>query len=263
MSTCPEKDIHSIYIDNELPAAYVAEYEAHVKSCPRCQAELARLRAFRQSFSSDSKNMMLDQAALDAGFSRLQARLSYSKVTGKNVHPFDSLKNSTTMRYLAGAAVAAAIIAVILPVRTNTSSAHNAAQFQPIARAKLQSPANADVKVDGAINTTTLSSLLGSSSNGNSANSASSYASTVSTMTPVMGMSGSSRGSAFSTPVSIGAPVFVSSDDAEMLRSTITSYDVFCPMIEDVDSAAHNQHGLTIRFSSATGNFTLEIGNDK
>src|SRR5574344_818307 len=219
MSTCPEKDIHSIYIDNELPAAYVAEYEAHVKNCPRCQAELARLRAFRQSFSADSKNMMLNQTALDAGFKRLQARLSYSKVTGKNVHAFDTFKSSSTMRYLAGAAVAAAIIAIILPVRTNTTSAHNAAQFQPIARAKLQSPADADVQVDGAINTATLSSLLGSSSS-NSATAPS--ASTVSAISPVMTMTNSTTASSF------GVPVFTSSDsDADTLRSTIAGYDVF------------------------------------
>ncbi|MBP5452686.1 MAG: zf-HC2 domain-containing protein, partial [Treponema sp.] len=47
MSTCPEKDIHSIYLDNELPAAYVADYEAHVESCPECKAQLEKLRMLR------------------------------------------------------------------------------------------------------------------------------------------------------------------------------------------------------------------------
>ena len=28
MFTCPEDDIHSIYLDNELPPNFVAEYEA-------------------------------------------------------------------------------------------------------------------------------------------------------------------------------------------------------------------------------------------
>ena len=50
MYTCPEKDIHSVYIDNELPEAYIAEYEAHVKNCPKCAAELALLRNLNSVF---------------------------------------------------------------------------------------------------------------------------------------------------------------------------------------------------------------------
>ena len=40
MSTCPENDIHSLYLDNELPLSYREEYEAHIKSCPKCAKKL-------------------------------------------------------------------------------------------------------------------------------------------------------------------------------------------------------------------------------
>ena len=33
MSTCPEKDIHSIYVDGELPENYIKQYESHLSSC--------------------------------------------------------------------------------------------------------------------------------------------------------------------------------------------------------------------------------------
>ena len=33
MSFCPSKDIHSVYLDNELPEVYKAEYEAHIAVC--------------------------------------------------------------------------------------------------------------------------------------------------------------------------------------------------------------------------------------
>src|SRR5574344_39831 len=254
MSTCPDKDIHSIYIDNELPAAYVAEYEAHVKSCPRCQAQLNKLRAFRQTFSGDAKNMMLSQAALDAGFERLQARLSYSKVTGRNVHPFaEALKNSTTARAVTGAAVAAAVVALILPVRMTTRSSTNATQFQPVARVQIKSPADADVKVDGNINTTTLSTLLGGdSSNQNIASTVSNTAS----LPNLLSINGSNT-------TGYRSPFYVPSDSSsDSLCSTLTSYDVFCPMADDyaLDTDNENSQEITIKFNSALGNFSLVIG---
>jgi hypothetical protein len=260
MSTCPDKDIHSIYIDNELPAAYVAEYEAHVKSCPRCQAQLNRLRAFRQTFSGDAKNMMLSQAALDAGFERLQARLSYSKVTGRNVHPFaEALKTSPTVRTIAGAAVAAAVVAIILPVRMTTKSSTNATQFQPVARVQIKSPANADVKVDGNLSTMTLSSLFGNSSD--NTNSMASTVSNKTTLTSIPATVGAQPS------LMVGIPTFVSSDSSsDSLASTLTSYDVFCPLVDtyDVsDTQADRSQGVSIQFNSALGHFFLEIGSQK
>ena len=272
MSTCPEKDIHSIYIDNELPAAYVAEYEAHVKSCPRCQAELSRLRSLHQAFKADAQNMTLTQSTLDAGFKRLQARLSYSKVTGKNVHLFNVLKSRQTIRSIAGAAVAAAIIAIILPVRFTHSSSTDT-PFQPVAKAQLKSPAQANVKVDGAINTTTLSSLFGNTAHDTAQtatqvrlDSAALNASDIASVIP-LGKTGSGS-------LLYGIPVFVATNGtndatemtANMLRSTLASYDVFCPIddneIEPFQQTNKNQ-GVSIKFNSALGNFSLEIGSDQ
>ena len=81
MSTCPSNDIHSVYLDNELPETYVAPYEAHIKSCPKCAAKLASLRAASAAFRTDAKAMTMDEAALGKSWERLQARLSYSKTT--------------------------------------------------------------------------------------------------------------------------------------------------------------------------------------
>ena len=59
MSFCPSKDIHSIYLDNELPEIYKAEYEAHLKVCKACQKELDKLKAVHQLFDADSKSISL------------------------------------------------------------------------------------------------------------------------------------------------------------------------------------------------------------
>ena len=79
MSTCPSNDIHSVYLDNELPETYVALYEAHIKSCPKCAAKLASLRAASAALGTDAAAMTLDEASLGKSWERLQARLSYSK----------------------------------------------------------------------------------------------------------------------------------------------------------------------------------------
>ena len=48
MFTCPEDDIHSIYLDNELPPNFVAEYEAHVASCPKCKAKNEKFKKIHE-----------------------------------------------------------------------------------------------------------------------------------------------------------------------------------------------------------------------
>ena len=63
MSFCPSKDIHSVYLDNELPEIYKAEYESHIALCPKCKAELERLRGLRAVLKADS-----DEIAPSADF---------------------------------------------------------------------------------------------------------------------------------------------------------------------------------------------------
>ena len=59
MSICPNKDLHSVYLDNELPESYKAEYEKHVADCPKCQAELKKLKAVRNLFADDRNTLNL------------------------------------------------------------------------------------------------------------------------------------------------------------------------------------------------------------
>ena len=59
MFTCPEDDIHSIYADGELPKNYVAEYEAHVNSCPKCSAKLKKFLALNSVFAEDKENFIV------------------------------------------------------------------------------------------------------------------------------------------------------------------------------------------------------------
>ena len=152
MSTCPEKDIHSVYLDNELPLTYIKEYEEHIKTCAKCQKELARLKAIKEAFKADSKNLELSSSDMEQSFNRLQARMSYSKVktassSGKNVL---SLKEGHFVCYIAAGAAAALAFALVLPIRlrtevngsSSTSSSQMTAQmasFEPVYRQSLTS----------------------------------------------------------------------------------------------------------------------------
>lgn len=161
MSTCPEKDIHSIYLDNELPAAYVADYEAHVESCPKCKAQLEKLKMLRKVFSADSKSMELSEKDMEESFDRLQARLSYSRHAKKedNVISFSPKK---VVYALAGAAAALAVF--VIPSRMLNKSApveQLAAQIPQVQLAtKVSYPSNVPIHMDGEISPESLGNLF-------------------------------------------------------------------------------------------------------
>lgn len=123
MSFCPSKDIHSVYLDNELPEIYKAEYEAHIASCSKCKAELERLRGLRGLLRSDSSKIEPDSDFLDKSYERLMIKMSYAKNTGKKA---ESKFNLRTITYAASGIAAAAILAVVLPVRSGDVASSSA-----------------------------------------------------------------------------------------------------------------------------------------
>ena len=139
MYTCPEKDIHSIYLDNELPKQYLEKYESHIASCPKCKMQLEQLKNIRQTLKDDSDSLNLDSVFLQQSFERLQNRLRYTKVVSeskaKNVVKFAEIK-----KYIPPAVAAAAVFAIMLPFNLknkNMASANNnisVSQIQPIKR---------------------------------------------------------------------------------------------------------------------------------
>ncbi len=129
MSSCVTNDIHSIYLDNEMPEIYKAEYESHLKSCPKCQKELAKLKTLRSLFSSDSIN--LDKQYMDQSFERLQIKMGYSKHTGK-VKEENTYKFKYVIPTVAAAAVA--VLALVLPLNliSNKNTADSVKVVAPI-----------------------------------------------------------------------------------------------------------------------------------
>ena len=113
MSTCPTKEIHSLYLDNELPQNHKEQYEAHLAACDKCRAEFEKLRAVRAVFQKDIEAVAPDKAFLDASYERLMLKMKYSKNTGHTVAPKIS---SRTWKIAIPAIAAAAVLALALPL---------------------------------------------------------------------------------------------------------------------------------------------------
>lgn len=153
MFTCPEKDIHSIYIDGELPENFSREYEAHIGSCEKCRAELEKIRAMRALLAKDSASLDLDKDFMEKSFERLQSRMRFKKIVSQGEDKSFIVPMRRTFIPMAAAA-AAAVFAILLPQKMNSSHNTNmAAQDLPIiSRAQEITPiAKSDVIVEDGI----------------------------------------------------------------------------------------------------------------
>lgn len=122
MSFCPSRDVHSVYLDNEMPQKYIAEYEAHIKNCPACQRELEALKNVHELLKTDSESSSPEKIFgsdnyLDESYRRLMIKMAYNKNTKFSRERNTSHKVLEAVRYAIPTAVAAAILAVVLPVR--------------------------------------------------------------------------------------------------------------------------------------------------
>lgn len=123
MSFCPSKDIHSVYLDGELPENYKAEYELHISHCEKCRKELESLKAVRALFKADSDSIKLDDKFMDESFQRLQIKMAYSRNIGKvpEKSPFKVIS------YVASGVAAAAVLALVLPLGLKSNKASSEA----------------------------------------------------------------------------------------------------------------------------------------
>jgi hypothetical protein len=132
MYSCPTDDIHSVYLDNELPVAYIKDYEAHIQTCEKCKQKLARLKAVHEALKQDSKTITLDSTYLTHSFERLQTKMGYSKHTSYRfkMPDFANIAKITM-------AAAAAVVVVALPVKfinSKNQTNNQVASITPVTR---------------------------------------------------------------------------------------------------------------------------------
>lgn len=154
MYSCPTDDIHSIYLDGELPSAFKNEYEAHIAGCSECKKKLETFRRIKNLLKSDSASIQLNEQFLDQSFERLKTKMRYSK-NSKNVKEFPL--SEKTLRW-AFSAAAAVIIAAVLPVsisngiKSNDFQKLNLSSITPVTRPQNQPIAKQNVIINGNLN---------------------------------------------------------------------------------------------------------------
>ena len=123
MSFCPTKDIHSVYLDGELPEAYKAEYELHLQQCEKCRKELEAIKALHTMFKADSDSIKLDSKFMDESFQRLQIKMAYSRNAGmvSKKSPFKVIS------YVSSGVAAAAVLALVIPMGLKANKTQNTA----------------------------------------------------------------------------------------------------------------------------------------
>ena len=112
MSTCPDLDLFSVYLDNELPEQYKDKLESHLAECEKCREKFNRMKAVHEALVNDSANIVISEKALEDSFAKLQARRSYNRYV-KNTNK----RNDIFLRRVLPAMAAALVLALVLPLR--------------------------------------------------------------------------------------------------------------------------------------------------
>ncbi|MCR5723896.1 MAG: hypothetical protein K6G80_02265 [Treponema sp.] len=226
MSGCPKKDIHSVYVDGELPLTFRAEYESHVASCQTCKAILEKLKAQRKLFAEDNAAASVDGVYLAQSFERLQTKLHYADTVQKAA-PQKNIISFPGARWAVSAACAAAVFACIFTpayLRSRTG-ATGFSELKAIASAELKPLTEKQVIIDGNISHTDLSSLALAEAKPQSES--------------TTGEAEAVQGETKAKPAeqrTVRATATVGTAGSRAMRRSLTSVDVFKPGV--VDAAA-------------------------
>lgn len=154
MSTSLNKDLHSVYVDGEMPETFISQYEALVSSSEKEKSELSKMQALHSILQEDSSQKTVSATFAEESFERLQTKMRYAK----NISFAQEQKSFVTpfAKYAASFAAAAAVFAVVfIPVHYNSlnSAKETAVAAISIMKEKSIEPiAKKEVVIDGNIN---------------------------------------------------------------------------------------------------------------
>ncbi len=176
MSTSLEKDLHSVYIDGEMPESFLSQYESIVSSNEKEKAALEKMQSLHSLLQEDSEAMTKkitspspenpESAFIDASFERLQTKMRYAKnVSFANGQAGESKTFVTPfIKYASSFAAAAAVFAVVfIPLHNKSISQAKETAVAAISIMKqntIEPIAKKDVVIDGNINKEDLSKVL-------------------------------------------------------------------------------------------------------
>ena len=113
MSTCPELDLLSVYLDKELPRQYEQKLEEHLASCAKCKNRFDTYQNMHKVLHQDVESISFSDKDLDESFLRLKTKMNYKSVTTPTGFQFSRI----TKWAMPVVTAAALILAVVLPIR--------------------------------------------------------------------------------------------------------------------------------------------------
>lgn len=158
-----EKDLHSVYIDGELPKDYVAEYEDAISKDKTAARELERMQKIHGIFQQDAADIEVSDKFVEESFARLQMKMKFTQ-TAKKAETKSFVK---AMRLPASFAAAAAVFALIFTPAFVKSSSKVEKEVTAIAVAvadEMPALSEKTVAIDGNINSEKLSDFAVSNS---------------------------------------------------------------------------------------------------
>lgn len=72
MSTCPDSDLYSAYVDGEVPSPWKEKLEAHMAACPTCQKRAGKYEKLHRIIHDG--NPVMSGEKLELSFARLSQR---------------------------------------------------------------------------------------------------------------------------------------------------------------------------------------------
>lgn len=145
-----QKDLHSVYIDDEMPENFVSEYERLVKNDAESSADFERMKKIHDllDFDAESESSKISDEFMDASFERLQSKMRFAR-TVELAEP--KRKPAAFWKFPVSFAAAAAVFAVVFVPLSGRASRQESVAIKAIAHTELQPIAEADVKIDGNI----------------------------------------------------------------------------------------------------------------
>lgn len=166
MSTSLNKDLHSVYVDGEMPENFLPQYEGLIASDKEASSDLDKVKALHCLMQEDSASKTVDQAFMDESFQRLQTKMRYAKNVSLSTQ--EKARVFPFAKYAASFGAAAAVFALVfIPIHNRSLNQAKETAIAAISIMKeksIQPIAKKDVIVDGSLNKVTLSSLAVNSS---------------------------------------------------------------------------------------------------
>ncbi len=115
MSTCPDADLYSAYVDGEVPSPWKEKLEAHSAVCPDCRKRVQRYQALHSLMKKEIAPV--GQTFLDESWERLRVRAAAAACTSqvRRVKMPWSLNDQLTVRIPIPALAAMLLLALFIP----------------------------------------------------------------------------------------------------------------------------------------------------